>query len=95
MSHYEAKLKSGSIFDHNFPEAKIICKEIDTTQYKSAPSLNDKELIETLLKEYHICLDDLKTRFKQYEAHVERWFIDLSPEEKKRNDLGKPESELP
>jgi hypothetical protein len=85
MSRYEAKLKSGSIFDHNFPEAKIICKEIDTTQLqnKIVHSHSDKELIETLLKEYHICLDDLKTRFKQYEAHVEKWFDNLPTQKKK------------
>jgi hypothetical protein len=72
MSRYEAKLKGGSIFDHNFPESKITCKEIDTTQLQNKPahSFNDNELIEALLKEYHICLDDLKTRFKHYEAHV-------------------------
>jgi hypothetical protein len=83
MSKYEAKLKSGDIFAHNFPEAKIVCKEIDISQYKPGHSFSDKELIESLLKEYHICLDDLKTRFKHYEAHVERWFNSL-PKEKKR-----------
>jgi hypothetical protein len=85
MSKYEAKLKSGSIFDHNFPEAKIICKEIDTThlENKSDHSFNDNELIEALLKEYRICLDDLKTCFKHYEAHVERWFNGLPAEVKK------------
>jgi hypothetical protein len=79
MSRYEAKLKSGDIFAHNFPEAKIICKEIDTTQLQNKPahSSSDKELIEILLKEYHACLDDLKTSFKQYEAHVEKWFDNL------------------
>jgi hypothetical protein len=83
MSTYEARLKSGSIFDHDFPEAKFACKEIDTAEYKSTPPLNDKELIETLLKEYHVCLDDLKAHFKQYETHVERWFYNLSPHAKK------------
>ncbi|MDR0423080.1 MAG: hypothetical protein LBH46_00645, partial [Rickettsiales bacterium] len=82
MSKYEAKLKSGDIFDHNFPEAKFACNEIDTTEYTSATSLNDKELIEALLKEYHICLDDLKAHFKQYESHVERWFKSLTLTEK-------------
>jgi hypothetical protein len=28
MSKYEAKLKNNDIFAHNFPEAKIACKEI-------------------------------------------------------------------
>jgi hypothetical protein len=82
MSKYEAKLKSGDIFDHNFPEAKIICKEIDISQYKPGHSSTDKELIEALLKEYHIYLDDLKDHFKQYEAHVERWYNGLPEEDK-------------
>jgi hypothetical protein len=84
MSRYEAKLKSGDIFAHNFPEAKIICKEIDTTQLENKPahSSKDNELIEALLKEYHICLDDLKTRFKHYEAHVERWYNELPEKDK-------------
>jgi hypothetical protein len=82
ISKYEAKLKSGDIFDHNFPEAKIACKEIDTAKYKSAPSLKDKELTEALLKECHICLDDLKVRFKQYEAYVERWYNSLPEKDK-------------
>jgi ASC-1-like (ASCH) protein len=82
MSKYEARLKSGDIFDHNFPEVKFACKEIDIAQYKSVPSLKDKELIEALLQEYHACLDDLKDHFNQYEAHVERWYSGL-PEEKK------------
>jgi hypothetical protein len=84
MSKYEAKLKSGDIFDHNFPEAKIVCKEIDTTQLQNKPahSFDDTELIEALVKEYHICLDDLKTRFKQYEAHVERWYNSLPIKDK-------------
>jgi hypothetical protein len=85
MSRYEAKLKSGSIFDHNFPEAKITCEKIDTEQLQDNPALsgNDKELIEALFKKYHICLDDLKARFKEYEAHVERWFSGLPTEVKK------------
>jgi hypothetical protein len=85
MSRYEARLKSGDIFAHNFPEAKFTCKKIDTPQPQnnSAHPIADKELIETLLKEYHACLDDLKTHFKHYEAHVERWYNDLPAEVKK------------
>jgi hypothetical protein len=83
MSRYEAKLKSGNILDHNFPETATTCKKIDTSQYQSDTSLPDKELIEALLKEYHTCLDYLKEHFKQYEAHVERWFNELSEEDKK------------
>jgi hypothetical protein len=74
MSRYEAKLKTGSIFDHNFPETKFTCKKIDTSQYKLNSSLKDKELIEALLQEYHAHLDYLKLHFEEYEARVERWF---------------------
>jgi hypothetical protein len=78
MSTYESKLKSGDIFAHNFPEAKITCKEITAPPSDNpARPTNDNELTETLLKKYHACLDDLKTRFKHYEAHVERWFNSL------------------
>jgi hypothetical protein len=85
MSRYEAKLKTGSIFGHNFPEVKITCKKIDISQVQNNPlySGNDKKLIEALLKEYRISLDDLKNHFTHYEAHVERWFINLPPETKK------------
>jgi hypothetical protein len=84
MSRYEAKLKSGDIFDHNFPEAKITCREIDISQYKPDHSFSDKELIEALLKEYHICLDDLKANFKQYKAHVERWYNSIPADTKNK-----------
>jgi hypothetical protein len=77
MSRYEAKLKTGSIFDHNFPEAKISVEKIDPPNSQDPNSATDKELIETLLKEYHIRLDDLKAHFTQYDAHVERWFNSL------------------
>jgi hypothetical protein len=85
MSKYEASLKSGDIFDHDFPEAKITCREIDPAQLENNPAYlhNDKEIIETLLKEYHTCLDDLKAHFKQYEGHVEQWFSSLPVENKK------------
>ncbi|MDR1897848.1 MAG: hypothetical protein LBR10_13770, partial [Prevotellaceae bacterium] len=74
MSKYEAKLKSGNILDHNFPETATPCKKIDASQYQSDSSLPDQEHIEALLKEYHTCLDYIKDHFKQYEDHVERWF---------------------
>jgi hypothetical protein len=84
ISKYEAKLKSGDIFAHSFPEAKIACKEITTPPPQDNPAhpLNDAELTETLLKEYHACLDDLKAHFKHYEAHVERWYNSLMEEMK-------------
>jgi hypothetical protein len=84
MSNYEAKLKTGSIFDHNFPETKFACKEIDSAEYKSVPPLNDNELIETLLKEYYAYLDQIKDHFKQYDACVERWYNSL-PQRNKIN----------
>jgi hypothetical protein len=77
MSSYEAKLKTGSIFDHNFPEAKFSAQKIEPPNSQAPHLTTDKELIETLLKKYRICLDDLKDRFKQYETHVERWFNSL------------------
>jgi hypothetical protein len=80
MSKYEAKLKSGNILDHNFPETATTCKKIDPMQYQSDTSLPDQELIEALLKEYHTCLDYLKEHFKQYAAHVERWLNSLPAE---------------
>jgi hypothetical protein len=87
MSRYEARLKTGSIFDHGFPEAKFACKEIDATQYKPASPPKDKELIEDLLQEYHTHLDYLRLHFKEYEAHVERWFNALPQEAKKSNTI--------
>jgi hypothetical protein len=79
MSRYEARLKTGSIFDHDFPEVKFACKKIDTAPLQNNPlySGNDKKLIDALLKEYHACLADLKAHFTQYEPHVERWFNGL------------------
>jgi hypothetical protein len=82
MSKYEAKLKSGSIFDHAFPETQFACKKIDPIHDKPAPSDSDRELIETLLKEYNTHLDCIKDHFKQYEAHVEQWFNSLPLEMK-------------
>jgi hypothetical protein len=85
MSRYEARLKSGSIFDHDFPEAKFACKEIDTSllQNNLICPATDKELIETLFTEYNTCLDYTKTQFKDYETVVETWFDRLSELEKK------------
>jgi hypothetical protein len=84
MSRYEARLKSGDIFAHNFPEAKFTCKEIDTTQLQNKPahSFNDNELIEALLKEYSSNLDCIKDHFKEYRIVVEEWFNNLPEREK-------------
>jgi hypothetical protein len=83
MSRYEAKLKSGNILDHNFPETVIPCKKIDALQYQSDTPPADKELIESLLRKYRTRLDYLKDHFKQYETHVDRWFSSLPEHEKK------------
>jgi hypothetical protein len=80
MSKYEAKLKSGSIFDHAFPETQFACKKIEPSHNKSALAATDKELIETLLNEYNTHLDYIKDHFKEYETHVEWWYTSLSPE---------------
>jgi hypothetical protein len=77
MSRYEAKLKTSNLFDHNFPEAKFSVQKIEPPNSQDPHLTTDKELIETLLKEYYIYLDNLKNRFKQYEAHVERWYNSL------------------
>jgi hypothetical protein len=74
MSKYEARLKSDNLFDHDFPETKFTCKKIDPPNSQNPNPVADKELIETLLKEYHNYLDCIKEHFKRYEAHVERWF---------------------
>jgi hypothetical protein len=78
----EAKLKTGGIFDHNFPEAKFSVQKIEPPNSQSPHPTADKELIESLLKEYHICLDNLKNHFTRYEAHVERWLNNLPEREK-------------
>jgi hypothetical protein len=83
MSRYEAKLKTGSIFDHNFPEAASTVKKIDLSKLKHPLPTSDKELIEVLLAEYNICLDYLKHLFKEYETTVEKWFNALPEKEKK------------
>jgi hypothetical protein len=82
MAQYEAKLRSGNIFDHNFPEVKFTCRKIDTSQLQNNPlySGNDKELMKALLVEYCTYLDYTKTQFKEYETIVKRWFDSL-PEE--------------
>jgi hypothetical protein len=83
MSRYEAKLKSGSIFDYNFPEAASTVKKINLSQLKHPLPAADKDLIELLLAEYNICLDCLNPLFKEYEATVEKWFNSLPKTEKK------------
>jgi hypothetical protein len=83
MSRYEAKLKTGSIFDHNFPEAKISVEKIEPPNSQDPNSATDKELIETLLKEYYTYFDYTKAQFKEYETTVEKWYNGLPLEDKK------------
>jgi hypothetical protein len=73
MSKYEAKLKTGSIFDHSFPETAFTCKRTEPPRDKPVPSA-DMELIENLVKEYNTHLDYIKGRFKEYEVKVEQWY---------------------
>jgi hypothetical protein len=83
MSCYEAKLKTGSIFDHNFPEATSAVKKIDLSRLKSPLPTADKELIELLLAEYNTRLDTIKEYFRKYEPTVEKWFSGLPMKKRK------------
>jgi hypothetical protein len=83
MSRYEAKLKTGSIFDHSFPEAKFSVQKIEPPNSQSPHRTTDKELIEILFTKYNTCLACLKTSFKEYETVVEKWFDKLLGKEKK------------
>jgi hypothetical protein len=82
MSCYEAKLKTGSIFDHNFPEAEFRVEKIEPPNSQSLCPTVDQELIETLFAKYNTCLTYLKTSFKEYETVVEKWFDAFSEVEK-------------
>ena len=75
MSRYESKLKSGSLFDHSFPETPFTPQKITSSQPTPAPS-TDKELIEALLKEYNTYLGYIREHFREYEAEVEGWYRD-------------------
>jgi hypothetical protein len=77
MSKYEAKLKSGSLFDNGFPEIAFAVQKIAPSLSVPALPTTDKNLIQTLLKEYHTYLEYIKDRFTEYEANVERWYISL------------------
>jgi hypothetical protein len=82
MSKYEAKLKSGSLFDSGFPETFFTAPKIDPSLSVFAFSTTDKELIEALLKEYHTYFDYIKSHLEEYEAQVEKW-LDTLPERMK------------
>jgi hypothetical protein len=82
MSKYEARLKTGSLFDHAFPETAFTPQKINPSRPEPAAPTDDKTLIAALLKEYTACLDHLKAHFKEYEATVEKWFEELAEGEK-------------
>jgi hypothetical protein len=82
MSKYEAKLKSGSLFDCGFPETLFTAQKINPSQ-PIIPITADKDLITALLAEYSTCLNYIKAHFKSYETAVEKWFIGLPMETKK------------
>jgi hypothetical protein len=73
MSRYEAKLKTGTLFDHNFPETSFTPEKLAQSNPAAVP-LDDKTLIDSLLKEYNIYLEHIKEHFREYEAVVEGWF---------------------
>jgi hypothetical protein len=83
MSAYEAKLKNGSIFDHNFPKTKFTVQKIDPSKPAILLPATDKKLIEALFKEYNACLDYIKEQFKKYETAVEKWLDNLPVTDKK------------
>jgi hypothetical protein len=84
MSKYESKLKTGSLFDHAFPETAFPGQKIDPSQSKPPLPTTDKELIEALIAEYNTHLDYIKAHFKEYKTAVEKWFNDLPVEDKKK-----------
>ena len=83
MSKYEARLKTGSLFDHAFPETTFPGHQIDPSKPIAPLPTTDKELIETLIAEYNTRLAYIKAHFKEYETAVEKWFNELPAEDKK------------
>ncbi|GHV71022.1 hypothetical protein AGMMS49928_21090 [Spirochaetia bacterium] len=83
MTKYEAKLKTGSLFDHGFPETAFPGSHIDPSKPAAPLPTTDKELIEALIAEYNTHLAYIKTHFKEYEKAVGKWFDELPAKEKK------------
>ena len=77
MAHYEAKLKTGTLFDHGFPETTFAPKRLDISKIAFDAPPDDKTLIAALLKEYNVCVEYIQERFKEYETVVEKWFKGL------------------
>jgi adenylate kinase family enzyme len=76
MSRYGAKLKSGTLFDHGFPETALTSQKLSPCQTTATPA-DDKSVIDTLLKEYNTYLAQIKEYFREYEKEVERWYVGL------------------
>jgi hypothetical protein len=83
MSTYEVKLKSGSIFDYDFPETTFTAQDLDPSHYQAVTPLDDKTIIEALLKDYNNYLDIIKNQFQRYEPLAEQWYNNLPPNIKK------------
>jgi hypothetical protein len=81
MSKYEAKL-NGSLFDHGFPETTFTVQKINPSQ-STVPITSDKDIVDDLFKKYHTYLAYIKVHFQQYGTSVEKWFNELSEENKK------------
>ena len=77
MSRYEAKLKGGSLFDHGFPETAFTPQKLAPSQPTPIVPLDDKTLIDSLLKEYNTYLECIKEQFRGYEKVAEKWFDSL------------------
>jgi len=77
MSRYEAKLKGGSLFDHGFPETAFTPQKLAPSQPTPISLIDDKTLIDSLLKEYNTYLERIKEYFREYESHVDQWFNGL------------------
>jgi hypothetical protein len=77
MSRYEAKLKTGTLFDHGFPEATFTPPQITPSESSATPP-DDKTIIDSLLIEYNTYLEQIKEQFREYEIGVKKWFESLS-----------------
>jgi hypothetical protein len=77
MSRYEAKLKGGNLFDHGFPETAFTPQKLTPSQPAPISPIDDKTLIDSLIKEYNSYLEHIKEQFREYESHVDQWFNGL------------------
>jgi hypothetical protein len=73
MSRYEAKLKGGNLFDHGFPETAFTPQKLAPSQPAPITPIDDKTLIDSLIKEYNTYLERIKEQFREYEKEVEGW----------------------